>query len=80
MIPYRGVTGSGTYFITASTFEKQSVLQSERMAQLLINVLSHYQQQRKYLLHEFVIMPNHFHLLITPLLPVTIEKAVQFIK
>lgn len=73
-------TGSSTYFITASSFEKQCILQSERMAQLLINVLSHYPHQRKYLLHEFVIMPNHFHLLITPLLPVTIEKAMQFIK
>jgi len=80
MIPYRGTTGSGTYFITASAFEKQSILQSERMAGLLINVLSHYQQQRKYLLHEFVVMPNHFHVLMTPLLPVTLEKAMQFIK
>jgi putative transposase len=80
MIPYRGTTGSGTYFITASTSQKECILQSERMAGLLMNVLSHYQQQRKYLLHEFVIMLNHFHLLITPLLPVTIEKAIQFIK
>ncbi len=79
MIPYRGTLGNGTYFITASTFEKQYLLQSKRMAGLLINVLSHY-QQRKYHLHEFVIMPNHFHLLITPLLPVTLEKSMQFIK
>jgi putative transposase len=27
-----------------------------------------------------VIIPNHFHLLLTPIIPVTIEKAVQFIK
>ena len=25
-------------------------------------------------------MPNHFHALLTPLSPVTLEKAVQFIK
>ena len=29
-IPYRGRTGGGTYFITASTCEKKSLLQSER--------------------------------------------------
>ncbi len=74
-IPYRGSTGNGTYFITASTFEKKCILQSERMAGLLINVFSHYQQQGKYQLHEFVVMPNHFHILITPLYPVTLEKA-----
>ena len=79
-IPYRGATRNGTYFITASNFEKQSLLQSGRMAELFINVLFNYQKQGKYHLHEFVIMPNHFHLLITPISPVTLEKAVQFIK
>ena len=33
---------------------------------------------RAYLLHEFVLMPEHFHILITP--TVTLERAVQFIK
>jgi len=31
-------------------------------------------------LHEFVIMPNHVHLLITPAPTVSLEKAMQFIK
>lgn len=79
-IPYRGTTGNGTYFITASTWEKKCILQSERMAKLLIEVLFHYQTQGKYCLHEFVVMPNHFHLLITPIGSVTLEKTVQFIK
>jgi putative transposase len=79
-IPYRGATGDGTYFITASTFNKNSLLQSDRMARLFITVLFHYQNQNKYLLHEFVVMPDHFHILITPLSPVTLEKAVQLIK
>jgi putative transposase len=79
-IPYRGTTGDGTYFITASTWEKKSLLQSERMARLLMDVLFHYQSQSKYRLHEFVVMPDHFHALLTPLPPVTLEKVVQFIK
>jgi len=36
------------------------------MAKLFLEVLLHYRQQGKYLLHEFVLMPDHFHLLITP--------------
>jgi putative transposase len=79
-IPYRGTSRHDTYFITASTYQKQSILQSDRMAGLLIDVLSHYQKLSKYLLHEFVIMPDHFHLLITPTPLVTLEKAIQFIK
>ena len=79
-VPYRGATRDGTYFITASIFEKKSFLQSDRMAGLFIEVLFHYQRQSKNHLHDFVVMPDHFHLLITPIFPVSLEKAVQFIK
>jgi putative transposase len=44
---------------------------------LLIDTLYHYRGSA-YLLHEFVIMPDHIHVLITPL--TSLEKAVQFIK
>ena len=32
------------------------------------------------LLHEFVIMPNHFHLLLTPVALIPLKRAPQFIK
>jgi putative transposase len=76
--PYRGNTGLGTYFVTANTFQKHSLLQSERMASLFLDVLLSYRAQQKYLLHEFVVMPDHFHLLVTPTL--TLERALQLIK
>jgi putative transposase len=62
------------------TWGKCGLLQSARAAGLLIDVLYHYREQRKYLLHEFVIMPDHFHVLITVGAEMTVEKAVQFIK
>jgi putative transposase len=76
--PPRGNTGYSVYFITASTFQKQSLFQSERFSRLFIDTLFHYRLQNKYLLHEFVVMRNHFHLLITPTL--TLERALQLIK
>jgi len=76
--PSRGNTGYSCYFITASTYQKQNLFQSDRMARLFVEVLSHYRQQGKYLLHQFVLMPDHFHLLITPTL--TLERALQLIK
>ena len=77
-IPYRGNTGHDTYFITSSTFEKKSILRADLMASLLIDVMQHYRAQKKYLLHEYVVMPDHFHALITPV--ETLERAVQLIK
>jgi putative transposase len=69
-----------TFFVTSSTCEKRGLLQSARAASLFIDVLYHYRQQQKFLLHEFVIMPDHFHLLITVDAEMTVEKAVQLIK
>lgn len=54
------------------------MFQSERMALLLLDVLFRYRDQKKYLLHEFVIMPDHFHLILTP--SDTLERALQLIK
>jgi len=79
-IPLRGRTSRSVYFVTASAYRKQQLLQSERAANLFIEVLYHYRTQGKYLLHEFVVMPDHFHLLITPGPEVTLERAMQFIK
>jgi len=76
--PRPGNTGYSCYFITASTFQKRNILQSDRMAGLLVDVLLHYRKNQKYLLHEFVVMPDHFHLLITPL--ESLERAMQLIK
>jgi putative transposase len=78
MIPHRGLTSLSTYFITAGTFQKKPLLQSDRMARLLLDVLQHYRTQGKFSLHEFVIMPDHFHLLLTP--SITLERAMQLIK
>jgi putative transposase len=77
-IPPRGNTGYGTYLITASTSQRKSVFQSEALARLLIDVFLHYRSQGKFHLHEFVVMPDHFHLLITPV--ESLERAMQFIK
>ena len=39
-----------------------------------------YREQGKFLLHEFVVMPDHAHVLLTPDDKIPLERAVQFIK
>ena len=77
-IPHRGWTSHSTYFITASVAQKKFLFQAPPMAELLLDVLLHYREQNTFLLHEFVVMPNHFHLLITP--EQSLERALQLIK
>jgi putative transposase len=46
----------------------------------MMDMLVHYREQKKYVLHEFVIMPDHLHLLLTPAPEISLERAMQLIK
>ena len=68
---------AGTFFITAVCADRRRIFQVEAAAQMMWD---HLQQNRRrsYLLHAFVIMPEHLHLLLTPLQ--TLEYAMQIVK
>ena len=69
-----------TFFITSNTWERRQLFRSARMAKLFLDVLYHYRTESRFLLHDFCLMPDHFHLLITVKPDTTIEKVVQLIK
>ena len=69
-----------TYLVTAVTAQRRSLFQVTATAELLEQTILDYRSQGKFLLHAFVIMPDHFHALITPAPDVSLEKAMQFIK
>lgn len=74
------LSDSRTFFATTKCAMGHRLLQSERNAMLLIDVLRSYVAAHKFQLHDFVIMPDHIHLLITVRRDMTIEKAMQLIK
>jgi putative transposase len=78
--PERITAGARTFFVTSSIAEKRSLLQSDRSAALFVRVLYDCRVQGKFRLHDFVVMPDHFHLLLTVDCGMTIERAVQFVK
>ena len=71
---------SRIFFATTKTSMGRRLLQSERNAALLIDVLRSLVSEQKFMLHDFVIMPDHVHLLIEVDGDMTIEKAMQLIK
>jgi putative transposase len=50
------------------------------MADLFIDVLRSYTQSKKMIVHDFVVMPNHVHILMTVPGDISLEKAMQLIK
>jgi len=73
-------SASRTFFVTTRTTEGKALLQTDRMADLFADVLRSYMREGKFKIHDFVVMRNHVHLLITVSADMTIEKAMQLIK
>lgn len=71
---------SRTFFATTKTAMGKRLFQSERNAELLIDVLRSLVRERSFQLHDFVVMPDHLHLLLTVGEGMTIEKAMQLVK
>ena len=69
-----------TFFVTTKCSMGRLLLQSERNAMLFIEVLRSYVGTKKFRLHDFVVMPDHAHLLLTVGPDMTIERAMQYVK
>lgn len=69
-----------TFFTATVTAQRRPIFRRETTANLLIETFAHYRDQGKFLLHEFVIMPDHLHALLTPAPEISLERAMQFIK
>jgi len=69
-----------TYFVTTKTWQNRAVFRVSEVAEIVVTRLITCRDQGAYLLHEFVVMPDHFHLLSTPADTTTLEKAMQLFK
>ena len=78
--PEEILSSARTFFVTTKSSMGRPLLQSERNATLLIDVLRSYVAAGKFRVHDFVVMPNHVHLLLTVGRDMSIERAMQFIK
>ncbi len=56
------------------------MFQTERSAELFLDVLESYRLQHKFMLHAFVVVPDHFHIVLTPTEGITLERCVQYLK
>jgi REP-associated tyrosine transposase len=69
-----------TFFVTSVTWERRNLFRSDRAARLFLDTLYSYRDRGIFQLYEFVLMPDHFHLLLAPKSTIALERAMQFIK
>ena len=69
-----------TFFITSVTNARRTIFSVDQNAELFLDVLYGCRAEGKLLIHAFVVMPDHFHLLVTPANDLSLEKCIQFVK
>ena len=68
------------FFVTSVTWGRRPLFQSESAAKLLLETVFSYRERGTFQLYEFVVMPDHVHLLLAPRSNLALERAMQFIK
>ena len=69
-----------TFFVSATTWGRRSIFQNEGMAGLFLVLLREHREKKRFQIHEFALMRNHFHALLTPGPETSLEKCMQYIK
>jgi len=54
-----------SHFITCSCYQRRSLLDDDGIKQCFLNVLEETRKQYKFCIYGYVLMPEHFHLLIS---------------
>ncbi|HUN88742.1 MAG TPA: transposase [Terriglobales bacterium] len=69
-----------TFFVTTITYKRYDYFRDFTKARRFFRVLYDYRRQGKFLIHAFILMPDHLHIILTPAENISLEKAMQFIK
>src|SRR5258707_143931 len=71
---------SRTFFVSSGTAMGRPLFRTERLARLLMDVFRVHTLSGKFIVRDFVVMPDHIHVLLTLPGDLTVEKAAQLIK
>ena len=76
----RRVRQAGVYFVTSHTWQRRELFRQTSPSEIVVDQILNCRDRGLYRLHAFVLMPNHFHILLTPGSQTSLEKAMQMIK
>ena len=70
----------GTYFVTTNSWQRRAVFRKPEWADIVERKVFEHREKGEYLVHRYVIMPDHLHVILTPGCSTTLERAAQLIK
>ncbi len=69
-----------TYFITICAHMQRNLFQRNQVAELMVDTSFKYRDAEEFELHEYVVMPNHIHLLLSLNTQQQLGRVIQLIK
>jgi len=69
-----------TYFITICAHMQRNLFQRDQVAELMVGTFFKYRDAKEFELHEYVVMPNHVHLLLSLNSRQQLGRVIQLIK
>ena len=66
--------------MTSRTWESRKLFIKASACEIFVETLLHYRTEGAYLHHAFVLMPEHFHVLLTPAKNTPLERSIMYIK
>jgi putative transposase len=69
-----------TYFITICAYMQRNLFQRQEVAELMVATFCKYRDVDEFELHEYVVMPNHVHLLVSLKDHQELSRVIQLIK
>ena len=60
----RPIIPNGIYFITSVTYLRRKLLAQSALAQIVVDQWRHYENAYEFQLHAYVIMPDHYHVVL----------------
>jgi putative transposase len=69
-----------TYFITICAHMQQNLFQRDEVAELMVATFFKYREVGEFEFHEYVVMPNHIHLLVSLNDQQQLSRVIQLIK
>ena len=60
----RPIITNGIYFITSVTYQRRKWFAQAALAQIVVDQWRHYEKAYEFQLHAYVVMPNHYHVVL----------------
>ncbi len=70
----------GVYFVTSVTWQREPLFKGDTEVEILRQTLRNVRQRYSFTMQAYIFLPDHFHVMLRPVQPVTISQIIHSFK